>query len=102
MKIEENVIATETKLIFFLAAPVLQWWALYVNTQLDECALWSHWETQPSIQPALLLVLRSQCHPSTSLLTYFDHLVEAVIAGGNILSNTSQRSIAAFCTKPSY
>lgn len=36
------------------------------------------------------------------MLTYFDHLVEVIIAGGNSLSNTLQSSTASFCTKPSY
>lgn len=35
------------------------------------------------------------------LLTYFDHLVEVIITGGNIL-NTLQASTGFFCTKPSY
>lgn len=37
-----------------------------------------------------------------SLLIHFDHLVEAVIAGGNILSNSSQSKAAAFHTKSCY
>lgn len=41
-------------------------------------------------------------HFPASLLTCFDHLVEAVIVGGNILSNSSQSNAAAFRTKSCY
>lgn len=39
------------------------------------------------------------CFCQFAKLFYSDHLVEAVIAGGNILSTTPQHS-TAFCTKP--
>lgn len=41
-------------------------------------------------------------HFPASSLTCFDHLVEAVIVGGNTLSNSSQSNVAAFRTKSCY
>lgn len=106
MKIVKNVIATWTKRISALAAVMLQWWASYVNTQLDECVLLSLDAEE------MLLTNRStftasqfwrNCfHFPASLLTCFDHLVEAVIAGGNISSNSSQSTAAAFRAKSCY
>lgn len=45
---------------------------------------------------------RNCFHFPASLLTCFDHLVEAVIAGGNILSNSSQSTAATFHAKSCY
>lgn len=88
------------------AAMALQWWALYVNSQLDECVLLSLDTEEMQLTNSSTFTAsrfwRNCFHFPASLLICFDHLVEAVIAGGNILSNSSQSSAAAFRTKSCY
>lgn len=85
---------------------MLRWWAPYVNTQLDECVLLSLDTEEMQLTNSSTFTAsqfwKNCFHFPASLLTCFDHLVEAIIAGGNMLSNSSQSTAAACRTKSCY